>query len=410
MNILHLLSQRPDSTGSGIYIQAMLREAAKHGHRNFLVAGIQSDWPVQLDAIESDRCRFVSFGGADLAHPIVGMSDVMPYESKRFRDLSEDDLQRYEAAFTRQIQAALAVFQPDIIHSHHLWLVSALIRRLCPNIPVVTTCHGSDLRQFRTCPHLRARVLNGCRSLNMVMALSRSQKKDIVDLYGLPPDMVAVVGAGYNNDLFTQPIRTDPDPVQIVYAGKLSRAKGVPWLLRALSAIDGPAWHLHLVGGGSGGEKAECLELANRLTNRATVHGAVPQDRLADIMRRAHLFVLPSFYEGLPLVILEALASGCRIVATDLPGVSELLGGLHTDFIELVPTPRLHDVDKPVEEDQAGFESNLKMALHRQIERALLQPQIDLSPIAAQMAAFSWQGIFKKVQAVYVKVSTSANH
>ena len=52
IKILHLLSQRPDSTGSGIYIQAMLREAAKKGHRNFLVAGIQSDWPVQLDAID----------------------------------------------------------------------------------------------------------------------------------------------------------------------------------------------------------------------------------------------------------------------------------------------------------------------------------------------------------------------
>jgi glycosyltransferase involved in cell wall biosynthesis len=409
MNILHLLSQRPDSTGSGIYIQAMLREAAAHGHRNFLVAGIQSDWPVQLDAIEPDRCRFVSFGGGDLAYPIVGMSDVMPYDSRRFRDLSEDDLQRYEAAFTRQIQAALAVFQPDIIHSHHLWIVSALIRRLCPHTPIVTTCHGSDLRQFRSCAHLRERVLDGCRGLNAVMALSRSQKEDIVDLYGLPPDMVAVVGAGYNSELFVQSTSTEPNPVQIVYAGKLSRAKGVPWLLRALSAIDRPNWPLHVVGGGSGPEKAECLELAGRLGSRATVHGAVPQDRLAEIMRKAHLFVLPSFFEGLPLVVLEALASGCRIVATDLSGVSELLGGMHTDIIELVPTPRLRDVDQPVEEDQAGFESNLSKALHQQINRARLQPHIDLSAIAAQMAAYSWQGIFEKVQAVYVKVDTSAH-
>jgi glycosyltransferase involved in cell wall biosynthesis len=248
--------------------------------------------------------------------------------------------------------------------------------------------------------------LDGCRRLNAVMALSRSQKADIVDLYDLPPDRVHVVGAGYNNDLFVQSACTDPDPVQIVYAGKLSRAKGVPWFLRALSAIDAPNWHLHLVGGGSGREKAECLELAGSLGGRATVHGAVPQDRLADIMRRAHLFVLPSFFEGLPLVVLEALASGCRIVATDLPGVSELLGRMHTDYIELVPTPRLRDVDKPVEDDQAGFESDLKKALQRQVNRALQQPQIDLSPIVAQMAAFSWQGIFEKVQTVYYRVST----
>ena len=40
MKILHLLSQRPEATGSGIYIQAMIREAARRGHENFLLAGV----------------------------------------------------------------------------------------------------------------------------------------------------------------------------------------------------------------------------------------------------------------------------------------------------------------------------------------------------------------------------------
>ena len=352
MRILHLLSQRPDSTGSGIYIQAMLREASLHGHTNFLVAGIQSDWPVQLDTVDEGQCRFVTFDGKDLAFPVVGMSDVMPYESTRFRDLSEADLQRYEAAFARQVQASVEVFQPDIIHSHHLWILSALTRRLYPEIPMVTTCHGSDLRQFQTCPHLRSRVMDECRRLDGVMALSRSQKRDIVKWYGLIPDRVHVVGAGYNDALFVQSVKADPEPVQMVYAGKLSRAKGVPWLLRALASIDSPDWHLHLVGGGSGEEKSECLELAARLGPRVTIHGAVSQNRLADIMQRSHLFVLPSFYEGLPLVVLEALASGCRTVTTDLPGVADILGDIHTSFLDLVPTPRLREVDQPFEEDQ----------------------------------------------------------
>lgn len=43
MRILHLLSQRPDATGSGIYVQAMLREARAKGHQNFLVAGIDPE-------------------------------------------------------------------------------------------------------------------------------------------------------------------------------------------------------------------------------------------------------------------------------------------------------------------------------------------------------------------------------
>ena len=59
LKILHVLSQRPDSTGSGIYLQAMLREAAACGHRNFLVAGIQSHQPVELEDIASDHCLFI---------------------------------------------------------------------------------------------------------------------------------------------------------------------------------------------------------------------------------------------------------------------------------------------------------------------------------------------------------------
>ena len=404
LKILHVLSQRPDSTGSGIYLQAMLREAAMRHHGNFLVAGIQSDQPVDLDDIAPDQSLFVRFGAADIAYPIVGMSDVMPYASSRFRDLSQAQLQEYEAAFARRLKAAVKRFQPDIIHSHHLWIVSSLVHRLFPRIPLVTTCHGSDLRQFQNCPHLQEKVLSGCRRVAAAMALSASQKTDIVRLYGLPAEDVVVVGAGYNAAQFALASKPAPDPVQLVYAGKLSRAKGVPWFLRALSSVAAPAWQLHLVGGGSGEEKEDCLALARAMGDRVQVHGAVSQQTLAGIMGQAHVFVLPSFFEGLPLVVLEGLASGCRIVATDLPGVTDLLGDVSADFIELVKTPRLKKMDQPYPQDQKPFERDLAHALQTQIEAAARRPQIDLAPVRDKMAAFTWTGVFKKVEDVYFRV------
>jgi len=231
--------------------------------------------------------------------------------------------------------------------------------------------------------------------------------REIVRLYDLIPDRVHVVGAGYNDTLFAQPVKPDPQPVQIVYAGKLSNAKGVPWMLRALSMVGAPDWHLHLVGGGSATELSNCLRLADEIGKHVTVHGAVSQNRLAEIMKRSHVFVLPLFYEGLPLGVLEALASGCRIVATDLPGVTEILGDMNADFIDLVATPRLRDVDKPMKEDQNRFETDLKDALRHQIVAAEKQPTIDLSGIAERMSAFSWDGIFKKVSAVYDAAAAS---
>lgn len=404
LKILHLLSQRPDSTGSGIYLQAMLRGAARYGHDNFVVAGIQSDQDTEFDFIDQNQILFVKFGRADISYPIVGMSDVMPYKSRRFRDLSSDEILEYENAFSKKLNTAVTTFKPDLIHTHHLWLLSSLARQLFPEIPMVATCHGSDLRQFQNCPQFQKRVLNGCRRLDAVMALSEVQKKEIVSLYNMKPDKVFVVGAGYDDGLFRSNAKPDPDPVQIVYAGKLSRAKGVPWFLRALSKIDSPTWQLHLVGGGNGEEKDYCLRLAKKLGNRVIIHGAVSQIRLAEILGQAHIFVLPSFYEGLPLVVLEALACGCRIVATNLPGVREILGEVDIDFIDLVKTPRLHLLDQPIADDERAFEQNLTSALQQQILAAVQQPQIDLSFIRGKIDSFSWKRIFEKVQNVYAEV------
>ena len=103
IKILHLLSQRPDSTGSGIYIQAMLREAQVNGHDNYLIAGIQSKRSPDLECISEDKCTFVAFGGEDISFPITGMSDVMPYASRCFSDLNAKDLIEYENCFAEKI-------------------------------------------------------------------------------------------------------------------------------------------------------------------------------------------------------------------------------------------------------------------------------------------------------------------
>lgn len=401
LKILHVLSQRPDSTGSGIYVQAMIREAEAAGHDNFLVAGSGAGCFQEPLCIARENTLFVTFHQGDVGYHIPGMSDVMPYTSSRFCDLSKADLKEYEVVFSKTLQKAVGRFQPHIIHSHHLWLVSTLARGLFPDIPMVTSCHGSDLRQFQNCPHLQDKVAAGCRDIDVVLALSHIQKRDISRLYDIPCEKIRLTGAGYNNELFYLESKPTPDPVQLVYAGKLSNAKGVPWFLRALQAIESPAWQLHLIGGGSGEEKAQCLTLAKLLGERVHVHGAIPQTVLAKIIRQAHILVLPSFYEGLPLVILEGLAGGCRLVVTDLPGTRELLGDTDCDFISKVKTPRLHHIDQPDHKDEDQFEQDLKAALQRQILAASKSAVIDLSPLEDLLGAYTWQGVFKKVERAY---------
>ena len=404
LNVLHLISQRPDSTGSGVYVQAMLRESGRKGYRNHLLAGIQSDLLPRDPAVTGCECSFVRFEGADTPLPIAGMSDVMPYDSRRFCDMSSDDAAAYEACFSGKLCRAVARFAPDLIHSHHLWLLTSLAKRLFPDLPLVVTCHGTDLRQFQNCPLLRERVLEGCARVEAVMALSRSQKADIVNLYGLAGERIHVVGAGYDDALFRFQHKPVPPPVQVVYAGKLCHAKGTPWMLKALSDIDEVPWKLHLVGGGSGSETDYCRALARDLGERVHVYGAVDQSKLADIMKHSHIFVLPSFFEGLPLVLLEALASGCRIVASDLPGVAEVLDGMRGDYIERIPMPRLQTVDKPFAEDEDRFVQDLRAALIRQMHAAMDQPDIDLSLIQNELSTFTWRRVFERVETIWKSV------
>ena len=402
--ILHIISQHPDATGSGIYIQAMVREAKSTGYDNFLVAGRGIDYSDSAD-IDSEKSRFVRFKKGALNYHIPGMSDIMPYRSSRFGILTETEIEKYEAAFAETVSRTICQFQPNIIHSHHLWLVSSLVRRLFPDIPMVTSCHGSDLRQFINCSHLREKVLSGCRRIDAILALSKDQKREINRLYGIPNDRIVIVGAGYNEALFHPQPKPPPSPVQLVYAGKLSNAKGVPWLLQAFRLLTGqtslPKWKLHLFGSGSGEENVRCLDLARALGDAAVVHGAVPQSQLAEAIRRAHILVLPSFYEGLPLVVLEGLASGCRLVVSDLPGARELLGRTGFNIISFVKPPRLYNTDQPYPSDEATFIENLKMAIIKQIKAAYDYPSVDLSPFRKQLDAYTWDGVFKKVNDVY---------
>jgi hypothetical protein len=125
MKILHLLSQRPEATGSGIYIQAMIREASRRGHENFLLAGVDQGEEPHPEGLGAAAGEFVRFQGGDLPFPVVGMSDVMPYPSQRFCDLSPPEVEAYEWGFADRLLDVVARFQPQVIHSHHLWLVTA---------------------------------------------------------------------------------------------------------------------------------------------------------------------------------------------------------------------------------------------------------------------------------------------
>ena len=122
--------------------------------------------------------------------------------------------------------------------------------------------------------------------------------------------------------------RAEQATKRIVAAGRLVPQKGFTALITSFAALadDYPDWQLMIYG--EGRDRAALESAARRLSlgDRVVLPGVSKDMRAA--FAAADLFVLPSRYEGYPNVLLEALASGCAVIATDCPGgTAEILGG-----------------------------------------------------------------------------------
>ncbi|MBI3926394.1 MAG: glycosyltransferase family 4 protein [Armatimonadetes bacterium] len=376
----------------------MIRELAARGFAQHLVAGVPCDAELPaLEGLPPGAFSPVVFGTGRLPFPVVGMSDVMPYRSTRWGELDRVMLESYVAAFAEVLGPVIEGFQPEVIHSHHLWLMTALVRVLYPHHRLVASCHSTDLRQLRAQPQFAPYLLPALKCLDGVYALTDEQQNGIEAQLGLPRHRIHVVGAGYRSDIFA-PGADQRVSNRVAYAGKLSRAKGLPWLLQAAAPLlsDG-RMELELAGSGSG-QEAEEIEAAARRPG-VRLLGRLEQPELAARLRQSAVFVLPSFYEGLPLVLIEALACGCRVVSTRLPGVESWLSPdlFQSGWVELVDLPPLEGVDEPAPAELPAFMGRLQSAL----ERVLRPGERDPAPLERALRANSWGSVVDRIQAQY---------
>ena len=108
------------------------------------------------------------------------------------------------------------------------------------------------------------------------------------------------------------------------------------------------------------------------------------------------IFVLPSFFDGLPLTIIEALACGDRVVVSELPGIREWIEQYTSGAdVRYVPMPLMKNADEPVPESLPGFEERLADALYHSIQPPEYEETDDA--VYADVSRISWEGIAEKV-------------
>lgn len=397
MKILHVLAQRPGRTGSGVFLQSLIEEADKKNFEQAVIVGIPSK--EILDFKSHIQVYPVLFDTKDLPFPVAGMSNVMPYQSVRYCDLSENMLACWKKAFSKQLDRAVKEFKPDIILSHHLWLLSVLTKERFPEIPMIVITHGTGLRQMEYAPQLSEYVKKGCKKIDLVLSLNEEQKKQIVKKYNYPAERIIITGTGYNSNNFFKEPKPYSETVKIVYAGKLSPAKGIQSFIRSISEIKTLNLEFVIIGSANKDDTSLAYEMTADTHHPVMFTGALPQNELAHYFRRSNIFVLPSFFEGLPLVLIEAIVCRLRIVVSDLPGLREFLGKelCETDLISFVPLPRLKNSDVPFKKDLPIFEKNLQLALKKQIKNVIMARPIPEELIAQTVNNWTWENLFDKI-------------
>lgn len=166
------------------------------------------------------------------------------------------------------------------------------------------------------------------RAAAKVIAFSGEQANFLERTYGVSAESIAIIPNGIGSEFSAKPKSDGPRdrPLRILYVGRLSQQKALPRLIHALAAMTQPAEAL-LVGEGDQRPIIEDLVRSYGLDN-VQLPGRRQGEELVATYQWADVFVLPSDREGMPLVALEAMASGLPVIATDVVGNRELLSGV----------------------------------------------------------------------------------
>lgn len=235
----------------------------------------------------------------------------------------------------RRLLPYVRSFAPDIIFSIFLYPdgYAALKIGAALSVPVVAMAIGSDLHSIGdrlSAMHTRT-VLRG---VDFLVAVSDDLRKQAV-VMGAPPEKTRAILNGCDLSIFhakdraeaRQRLNLDVASEAVVYIGRMDAKKGLRELVEAAAKLhqQRPNMHVYMVGEGPDRSLIEAAVRANNATSYIHLMPACSFDEVAIWMAAADVVTLPSYMEGCPNVVLEALACGRPVVATRVGGIPEIM-------------------------------------------------------------------------------------
>jgi L-malate glycosyltransferase len=291
----------------------------------------------------------------------------------------------------------------DIAHFH-----SPLVNFFNTNIPSIVTEHGTVIGGIKNTPnhdfysvlqqfcspeliYLDKQVL---QNVDIISCVSLSCLNEIKTDYGIKKEIFNV-GNGVDPYFFSPANKKCFDYSYILYTGRLDGRKGLIDLINSAAFVVKKFPDVKFVLTGKGPHKNYLLKRISKLEleNHFIFHNYVTTEKLLELYQNATLYVLPSYYEGLPTSLLEALSCGLPCIATDVAGNNELI----IDGVNGILVPP-HDPKK------------LAIAIENLLYNNDLRNKYSINGRKTIVENYSWDMIADKYIALYQKLLTHNSH
>jgi starch synthase len=321
------------------------------------------------------------------------------------------------------VQLAADCAGADIVHSHTWYAnLGGHLGGLLAGAPHIVTAHSLEPMRpwkaeqlgggYRVSSFAERAAYEGAAA---VIAVSAGMRNDILRSYpSLDPEKVVVVHNGIDSQLWSpadapDTVRrhgVDPDRPTVIFVGRITRQKGLPYLLRAMASLP-PEVQLVLCAGAPDTPEIKAEVESLIATLRETRDGVIwipemlPRAEVIALLSAATVFACPSVYEPLGIVNLEAMACNLPVVATATGGIPEVVVDGETGW--LVPIEQVQDGSgTPVDSD--AFVADLSAALATALSDRDRARRFGLAGRQRAVDNFSWASIGDKTMAVYQSV------
>jgi starch synthase len=318
------------------------------------------------------------------------------------------------------LEIAAACAGTDLVHSHTWYAnLAGHIAKLLHGVPHVLTAHSLEpLRPWK------AEQLGGGYALSSwseqtaveaadaVIAVSAGMMRDVLSAYpALSPERVHVVHNGIDTAQYSpdrgvdvlERLGIDPAVATVTYVGRITRQKGLPYLLRAAWSLP-PEVQLVLLAGAPDTPEigAEVAELAGALNekrgNVIWVQEHLPKPEVIQVLTHSTVFVCPSVYEPMGIVNLEAMACETAVVATATGGIPEVVvDGVTGLLVPLLQAP--DGTGTPLDPDR--FVADLATALNTVLADPARATAMGKAGRQRAVDHFSWDAIAERTLEVY---------